>query len=437
VNPTSGDNSLNRRQALRLLGVAGAGALAAACAGPGSGSGSGQSTTAAASTTGSVGGKISFAHWRGEDREVFDKIIKDFTAKHAGTSVRQDISPSQDYQRMALQQIKGGSSGDVFTAFRGAQFTDMSKAGIFVPFDGKPVVKNYKADFIEPGQSDGKQLGFPYQLVLNMPLCNADLLEKAGNDGSPPKDWDSYLGLLDKLKGLGVVALLFPGGSPADYNQLMHSMVMNNAPSDDMFTKIESGEYKCTDDWFITTLKQYQQLSAYFQPNATGTSAEAGQQMLATGKAAMMVTGSYYVTVVRKLGAKFPLNVLAPITVSADKVKYVGIHNTTFILGVNSAGKNQATAAAFVDYLSDPTVAGVYANGTAQHVTVENVDYTDPDLNALSPWLKRKTLLAPLFQFQNLDIRGAVQNAALEVVSGKSPEQAAEEAQRVVDQKRA
>jgi raffinose/stachyose/melibiose transport system substrate-binding protein len=82
-------------------------------------------------------------------------------------------------------------------------------------------------------------------------------------------------------------------------------------------------------------------------------------------------------------------------------------------------------------------VAGVYANGTAQHVTVENVDYTDPDLNALSPWLKRKTLLAPLFQFQNLDIRGAVQNAALEVVSGKSPEQAAEEAQRVVDQKRA
>jgi raffinose/stachyose/melibiose transport system substrate-binding protein len=89
-----------------------------------------------------------------------------------------------------------------------------------------------------------------------------------------------------------------------------------------------------------------------------------------------------------------------------------------------------------VQFLSDPVNAAVYANGTAQHVTVKNVSYSDPDLKHLSPWLTKKTLLAPRFQFNNLDIRNAVESACVNVVGGMPPEQAAQQAQTVVDQKR-
>ncbi|MGN6688064.1 MAG: ABC transporter substrate-binding protein [Actinomycetales bacterium] len=432
------ENALSRRQLLKLFGATGAGLALAACAGPG-GSSSGGATGAAKPSAPASGakasGKVSFAHWRAEDKAVFDKMIADFQKKNPGVTVTQDISPSNDYQSSALQRIRGGAVGDVFTAFRGAQFVDMVKAGIYTDLSSQPFVSNYEASLISSGKVDGKQLGFPYQVVFNMPVTNEDIISKA-DGGTPPKDWDSFLALCDKLKSQGLVPIAWPGGDAGNAGQLFNSMVMNNAPSDDMCAKIESGEYKCTDDWFLKTLQQYAQLRPYFQPNSTGTAVEPCQQIFATGKAGMLATGSYHIAAVRGLGAKFPMNLLSPITTSADKAKYEGIYNATFVLGVNSASKNQGAALAWLQYLSQPEVAGVYANGTSQNVSVKDVDYTNPDLKAISPWLQKKTLLAPRFQFNNLDIRNAVEGSCIAVVGGKSPQQAAADAQKIVDQKR-
>jgi raffinose/stachyose/melibiose transport system substrate-binding protein len=136
------------------------------------------------------------------------------------------------------------------------------------------------------------------------------------------------------------------------------------------------------------------------------------------------------------LGAKFPIDLIAPITVAAGQAKYEGIHNVTFILGVSTRSKNQPAAVKFVEHLSKPDVAGAYANGTSQHVTVAGVQYTNRDLKATEPWLNRKTLLAPRFQFNDLDIRAAVENAATQVIGGTSPQKAASAAHRIIDQKR-
>ncbi|MBM6404874.1 extracellular solute-binding protein [Phycicoccus sp. CSK15P-2] len=423
----------SRRAALQLVGAGGVGAVLAGCAGPGSTGGS--TSTGAASISGEASGDISFAHWRAEDKQVFDDLIKKFAATTPDVSVRQDISPSNDYQSSALQRIRGGSVGDVFVAFRGAQFVDMVEAGLYTDVSNQDFVQNFDPALIEAGKQDDTQFGYPYQVVFNMPVTNADLVSKAGG-GSAPKDWDGFLGLCDDLKSQGVVPIAWPGGDPGNAGQLFNAMVMNNAPSDDMCTKIESGEYKCTDDWFLTTLQQYVQLKPYFQDNATGTAVEPCQQIFATKKAAMLATGSYHIAAVRALGAEFDMDLIAPITVSADEAKYEGIYNATFVLGVNSASKNQAAALAWLEYLSTPEVAGVYANGTSQNVTVKDVEYTNPDLKAIAPWLTRKTLLAPRFQFNNLDIRTAVEGACIAVVGGKSPDAAAAEAQRVVDQQR-
>jgi raffinose/stachyose/melibiose transport system substrate-binding protein len=406
--------TVTRRGFLRLAGGAGAASLLTACAGPG-----GSSETPAAT------GEVSFAHWRAEDKEVFETIIKGY-----GKAVRQDISPSNDYQSTALQKLRGGTIGDAFTAFRGAQFLDIAAAGVSTDLTGQPWLANYEPSLITAGATGGKQLGVPYQLVFNTPLANRDLVTEA------PKDWDGFLALLDRLKGRGVTPIAWPGGDAANAGQLLNVMVVNNAPTDDALGRIETGEHKVTDDWFLTVLKQYQQLAPYFQQGATGTSSDAALALFAQGKAALLATGSFQVSGVRKLGATFPVDLLAPITTTADKAKYEGVFNATFILGVNAKSGEQEAARSWLEHLSDPAVAGVYANGTAQHVTVKGVDYTNADLKALAPWLTRKTALAPRFQFTNLDVRGAVENATVQVVGGKSPEEAAEAAQKVVDQKR-
>lgn len=426
---------LNRRHLLQVLGLTGAAATAAACAGPGSGGGGAESTSGSPSAipTGPIEGELSFAHWRAEDQQVFEELIAKSTEANAGVTVAQNISPSNDYQSTALQQIRGGGVGDVFTAFRGAQFVDMVDAGLYADLSGLPVVDRYDAALIGPGALDGMQYGLPYQLVFNMPVVNLDLLEAAGVE--PPTDWDGFLAMCEAFLGEGVVPIAWPGGDPGNAGHLFNSMVMNSAPSDDMCAKIESGEYKCTDDWFLAMLDQYAELRPYFQPNSTGTAVEPAQQLFATGEAAMLATGSFHIAAIRALGGTFPVDLLSPITTTADEAKYEGIYNATFILGVNTASDNQASALAFVEFLSDPENASTYANGTGQHLTVTDVTYDNPDLEATSGWLTRNTLLAPRFQFNDLDIRNAVEATTIQVVGGADPQEAAEAAQSIVDQR--
>lgn len=425
--------AVTRRGALQILGAGGLGALLTACAGPGT-TGGGRETATAGGATGAVEGDISFAHWRAEDQQVLAEILDAFTAEHPGTSVSQEISPSNDYQSTALQRIRSGNIGDLFTAFRGAQFTDMVAAGLFVELTGNAVVDRYEASLITAGAQDGTQYGLPYQLVFNQPVHNVDALEAAGVSEAPT-DWDGWLAMCEAIRAAGMVPLAWPGGEIGNAGQLFNAMVMNNAPSEDMCTKIETGEYKVTDDWFLKTLGQYAELRPYFQDNATGTAVEPAQQLFAQGRAAMLATGSYHMAAVRGLGAQFPMGLIAPITVPAEEMKYEGVHNATFILGVNANSDNQATAFALLEFLSMPEHASTYANGTAQHVTVKDVEYENEDLAATTDWLTRQTILAPRFQFNDLDIRNAAEQACIEVVGGSTPEQAAEKAQQIIDQR--
>lgn len=427
-------NELTRRRLIQVLGLSGAGLAAAACAGPGGSDSAENEPAPAPSTSGPVEGEVSFAHWRAEDTEVFDTLIAEFTAANPGVTVTQDISPSNDYQSTALQQIRSGNIGDAFVAFRGAQFTDMVGAGLYSSLEETEYVGNYNADLISSGMVDDVQQGLPYQLVFNMPVINTDAFEQAGIT-EMPADWESFLAACESLLAAGLVPISWPGGDEGNAGHLFNSMVMNNAPSDDMCTLLESGEYKCTDEWFVKTLQQYAELRPYFQPSSTGTLVEPSQQIFASGGAGMLATGSFHIAAVRALGATFPMDLLSPVTVPAADAKYEGIYNATFVLGVNTASDNQAAANAWLEFLSQPENAGAYANGTAQFVTVEGVTYDDPDLQAIEPWLERNTLLAPRFQFNDLDIRSAIESSCIKVVGGTEPEAAAAEAQNIVDQR--
>jgi len=391
-------------------------------------------TPPAAPATGAITGKVSFAHWRGEDKAVFDELIKRFAALHDGVEVVQDISTSNDYNAQGLQKVRGAAIGDAFATFRGAQFKNFSEAGIYTDLKDSKAVGNYQKGLLSAGQNGNSQLGLPYQVVFPMPMANVDLFDKAGAEIAP-KNWDGFLAMCEKLASTGVIPISWPGGDVGNGGQLFNCMIANNAPVDDMCAQIEQGKLKCTDDWFLKMLGQYKDLAPFVQPNATGTAVEPAQNLFSQGKAAMLATGSYHIAAVRGLGAKFPIDLVFPNTTSDGNGKYEGAYNATFILGVNSASKSQAAAAAWLDFLSEPENAGYYANQTAQHVSVDKVEYTNPDLKRLSPWLQKKTALAARFQFQNLDVRNAVEASATAVISGTSPEQAAAAAQKIVDER--
>lgn len=421
---------ITRRALMGLAGAVGVTAALAACAGPGT---TRAVSTGAAAFGGSKKGTVSFAHWRGEDKAVFDKLIASFQMKNPGTFVKQDISTSTDYQAQALQKLRGGGVGDVAPAFRGAQFESFVSAGLFTDLSTSGLGKYYEANLITAGASKGRQYGYPYELVFLDPLANMDILTSVGVTEAPT-DWNAYIDMLDKIKSKGIVPMAFPGADAGNAGQLFNSMIMNVAPSDDMCAKIEAGVYKCTDPWFVQMLGYYKDLRPYVQPNSSGTAVEPAEELFATGKAALLATGSYHVASVRALGAAFPIDLAPAVTAAPGKAKYVGSYNSTFILGINSASKVDGADLAWLEFLSDPANAGIYANGTAQFSPVKGVQYSNPDLKRLQPWLVKKTLLAPRYQFNNLDMRNAVEASCTSVLNGADPTKAAEDVQKIVDQ---
>jgi raffinose/stachyose/melibiose transport system substrate-binding protein len=387
------------------------------------------------------GTKITFFHWRAEDKDVLAGIINDFTAK-TGIEVDQSIKNSNDYQSQALQDILDGKPADVFTAFRGAQFFNMAKANggsVFLDITNQPFVKNYNKNLIAPGQYEGKQLGLPYQLVFNMPLVNMDLLKQLNL--TLPNNINDLQRFCNSVKSKGITPIAWPGGTRGNAGQLsMNGLVMNNMPSDDAFSKIDTGAAKVTDYWMVKTIQEFKDVAQdCFQDNPLATRDDGALADFATGKALMLATGTFSMGPALRLNPNLKFGMYVPITTPLGQTpKWEGIYNATYIVGVNARqkdAKKQAAAIKFVDWLSQPENAEKYANGTSQHSTVTGVKYVKQELKDTGIWADKKVFLAPRFQFLNLDIRNALEDAMLAVAGGKDAKAAAAEAQGIIDKK--
>lgn len=377
--------------------------------------------------------KISFIHWRGEDTKIFEKLIADFESKNPNITVEMNVYPSEQYLASIQAKLMDGSFGDVFASFPGAQFNTLYNAGLYEDLSGSDFADNFNENLIKAGQRDGKQYGFPYQLVYNQPVYNKDIFEKLNL--TPPNDWEGFLALCEELKNNGYIPIAFPGADIGP-GQFLNSMMMNNNTDEEVWSKVESGEEKLTNDWFVKTLSQVKELSdkGYFQSDSLGTSKDIAGSLFATEKAAMLATGSYMMASNVEQNPELKQGLLAPITVSADEAVFEGIHTTTFLLGVNAKSNKKEAAKTFIAFLSEKDNAELYANETGQLVTIQDVTYSTPELEESGTWMDRYTRFHPRYLIENANIEKAVTSSLQRVISGTSPEEAAKAAQEIVDQ---
>ncbi|PLT34526.1 ABC transporter substrate-binding protein [Bacillus sp. V5-8f] len=385
-----------------------------------------QETSASGKTT------IHFIHWRGEDVEVLNGIIKKFEKENPNIKVTMNVFPSDQYQTILQSKIRDGKAGDVFTSLPGAQFDALAKAGFFTDLTNEKYISNYNEKLIRNGQKNGKQLAIPYQLVFNQPVYNSEIFKKLGLE--PPTDWEGFLNVCETLKKNGYIPIAFPGDlGPA---QFMNSMVMNNMPNEDALKNLQAGKTKLTDKWWVKTLSQIEELKdkGYFQKDVLGTKQDGAIALISQEKAAMFAMGSFSIASIKKQNPDIQLDTLAPITVAADKAKYEGVHTSTFMLAINQKSEKKEAAKKFLEFLSRPEIASEYANGTAQHVTVNNVKYESEELKRLEPWVTKKTIFQPRYTITNTNVEKAVTGSIQDVLSGASPKEAAKKAQDIVKQ---
>ncbi|MCM3748756.1 extracellular solute-binding protein [Paenibacillus pasadenensis] len=381
------------------------------------------------------GGKkqtINFVHWRGEDTETFNSIISKFEQENPSINVDMTVFSSGDPYNNGLQaMLLSGEGADVFVSTPGSLFSTLLKSNAFEDLSGTPLLNSFSPDLIKSGQSDGKQYAIPYQLVYNVPVYNKTMLDKLGIQ--PPKDWDGFLAMCQKLKDEGITPILY--GYDVSPGQLINTLVMNLMPEDDSFNKFQTGEVKATDPWFAEALTRFKELvdKGYILKNASGTKYEGALSLFAQQKGAILASGSYSMATIAKQNPAIELGLLAPITTSGSDAKYEGVHTTTFMLAVNAKSKHKEAAVQFAEFLAKPDIAAEYANATGQLLTVKDVKYDSKELIIQSEWMSKKTVFQPRLINTNKKIETALNESLNMIVGGASVEKTISTTQAEID----
>ncbi len=377
---------------------------------------------------------ISFIHWRGEDTEAFNEIIKKFETEYPNIKVEMSAFPSREYEATLTTKLRGGNSGDVFAVFPGAAFAAVREADLIKDITGESFVDRFYPNLILAGQDGGKQFGLPFQLVYNQPIYNKGMFEKFGLE--VPRDWEGFLALCEALKQNGVeYPIVFPAADNGP-GQFMNSMMMNNEPDEDIWRKVQAGERKITEDWWVKTLSQFKELNdrGFFGREPLGITQSVSGTIFAQERAGMLAMGSYMMAQAVEQNPNLQIGLLAPITVSESEMVWEGIHTTTFLLGVNNQSRHQEEAKKFIEFLTRPENASIYTNKTGQWLTLKDVTYTSRVLQDNAHWLEKNTRFQPRFTLTNPQVQEAVLSSIEDVLGGTSPEAAAAKAQQIIDQ---
>ncbi|WP_240508073.1 ABC transporter substrate-binding protein [Virgibacillus indicus] len=417
-----------KRFSFSVLFILMLGAVLAAC--------SDDSEEASSETGGGEEGEttISFIHWRGEDTDSFNKIIENFEAEYPDINVNMSAFPSDQYESTLQTKLKNGASGDVFAMFPGVQFETITGAGLAADISGEEFVSRFIDQYISVGEADGAQYGLPLQLVFNIPVYNKTMFDEYGLE--PPKDWEGFLEVNKTLKENGVeYPIVFPAADNGQ-GQFMNPMMMNNELDEEIWVKVQEGERKVTEDWWVKTLEQIKELNdnGYFGQDALGITQDASGTIFAQEKAGMLAMGSYMMAQVHDQNPDMEMGLLAPITTSEEDMVFEGIHTTTFMLSVNEESDKKEEAKKFIEFLTRPESASIYANDTGQMLTLEDVNYESEVLKAQEPWTQKNTRFQPRYTITNGQVQDAVLGSIDSVLTGVEPAEAAEQAQQIIDQ---
>ena len=218
--------------------------------------------------------------------------------------------------------------------------------------------------------------------------------------------------------------------SAADYATLANNLA-----------DLNSGKIDLTSTWFKGVADIYVKLrnAGCFPENPTGVTEAAAYNLFATGKSPILPTGTFSMGSIKTLSPALTGKMqLMSMVLTDGKVVAEGIMNNTFNLSVNAKSNptDQRIAKSFLSYLATGPVAAIYAVATTQHVNVLDVDYSsNVDLLNTSSFQAKNTMLAPRFLILNTSVSDLTQDALIQIVGGKSPDDVLPDFSKQIKQK--
>jgi raffinose/stachyose/melibiose transport system substrate-binding protein len=199
-----------------------------------------------------------------------------------------------------------------------------------------------------------------------------------------------------------------------------------------------AGKEKFTDPQYVAVWKELASWAPYLGSGFQAQTYPDSQNLFSLGMGAIYAAGSWDISTFRSQ-ATFPMGVFAPPLPAGKQDCYISDH-TDIAMGVNSASKNKEDAKKFLEWLTTPEFAILYANALPGFFPLSNdaVKIDDDVAATMVGW--RKTCKSTIRNSYQILSRGTpnleneLWNVSAQVINGKlAPDTAAKQIQDGLD----
>ena len=224
------------------------------------------------------------------------KIFDAFTAK-TGIKVVDNTTGHEDFKTQILVMLAADNPPDAFSYWAGARVQFVVDSGRLQPIDDL-----YKKDnldsLIPPAIAagtvySGHKYLIPFGYHYAALFYNPKTMQKLGIT-QPPKTWNDFLAMCDKIKAGGVVPLAV-GSKNRWPAQFWFDYLLLRTAGPEYRAKLMAGQGTYSDPEVVAVMKMWKVLwdKGYFVPNANAYDWTDAADQVANGKAAMTLMGTW------------------------------------------------------------------------------------------------------------------------------------------------
>jgi raffinose/stachyose/melibiose transport system substrate-binding protein len=337
----------------------------------------------ACSNNGSSGGAVTlkFYHWIGADAgPVVAQIDKMFEDANPNIKIDFTTAPTDQYQTVIKTRLASGDAPDVFGVFPGAWLqTYGAKPNYLVDLSNEPWVASLNSGAKGVSTYNGKVYALPMSQNVIGVVYNKDVFAKAGV--TVPTNWDEFLAACQKLKAAGVTPLAL-GIKDQWVDQLIpYAMAptaiysTNQSFDANMFAGTATFDNSPWKQMMQDYLSLQQQ--GYFNSGGLGTTYQQTQDLITTGKAAMVVNGNWILAPLEQADPSLKLGMFPLPYNKAGEKPWVSA-SVGEEMGISASSKHIAEAKKFVAFWARPDIMKLYLNAKKAFPAQSNVT---PDLD--------------------------------------------------------
>ena len=377
--------------------------------------------------------EISFITWRAEDSDTLKEMIAAFEKENPDIKVNLEITSTDEteYYTVLKSRLISGEGADVMNVHVGSRLNDLVNAGYMLELDGTGLADTLEPSFLDSGSYNGKLYGLLQTYNSFALYYNADLFDELGI--TVPTDYTSLLEAVQKSKDAGYMPVA-AGLADGWTNALVYGPLFANYGKTDsnIAHKLETGEAKITDEPYVSIYGDFQQMvdDEIFQDNAAGTGYDASISLFASGKATMLVNGTWSIGSIKAMNEDIRIGLARFPAIHTDSC---GVISPSQLLCINAKGKNIEASKRFAAFMLSAESETMYCNGTSQASTVVGTQVDVPELDQVQQLISGESALYLTVKMENPKVESILTSCAGRLLNHEDLTTVLEEAQQEID----